>query len=236
MFPRSITASISCNVCEREWSRSAVVLETPRPYSCRFRRLPSGVVLGISAERSVSRFTIEVRGSCSMSMFGPSAGSIDLLCPRLTSADPSRRLSAPVALPADRQISPGNAHQPSRLCPPHLRPCVPDRFRASESFDSSPRTNASYAIPVRRASALPAASFRPHLAAAALAVQLTVPPVRPVEDFHLQVGAPCRAHKARPPGLFRDPAAKSCHRERKNHYGTIRASMASIVLVSRACT
>jgi len=35
---------------------------------------------------------------------------------------------------------------------------------------------ASYAIPVRRASALPAASFRPRLAAAALAVRLTVPP------------------------------------------------------------
>jgi hypothetical protein len=28
-----------------------------------------------------------------------------------------------------------------------------------------------------------------------LAVRLTVPPVGPVEDLHLQVGAPCRAHK-----------------------------------------
>ncbi len=55
--------------------------------------------------------------------------------------------------------------------------------------------NASYAIPVRQASALPAASFRFHLAMDTLAVRLTVPPVGPVEDFNLQVGAPCRAHK-----------------------------------------
>jgi hypothetical protein len=44
---------------------------------------------------------------------------------------------------------------------------------------------------------LPAASFRPRLAAAALADKLTVPPVGSVEDFHLQVGAPCRAHKTK---------------------------------------
>jgi len=28
----------------------------------------------------------------------------------------------------------------------------------------------------------------------ALALRLTIPPVGLVEDFHLQVGAPCRAH------------------------------------------
>jgi hypothetical protein len=28
-----------------------------------------------------------------------------------------------------------------------------------------------------------------------LAVQLTVPSIRPVKDLHLQVSAPCRAHK-----------------------------------------
>jgi len=28
-----------------------------------------------------------------------------------------------------------------------------------------------------------------------LAVRLTVPPTGPVKDFHLQVGAPCRAHE-----------------------------------------
>ena len=40
-----------------------------------------------------------------------------------------------------------------------------------------------YAIPVRQASALPAASFRFHLTMDTLAVRLTVPPVGPVEDL-----------------------------------------------------
>jgi hypothetical protein len=52
-----------------------------------------------------------------------------------------------------------------------------------------------YAVPVRQASALPAASFGFRLATDTLAVQLTVPPVGPVEDFHLRVSAPCRAHE-----------------------------------------
>src|SRR5207253_3782394 len=51
-----------------------------------------------------------------------------------------------------------------------------------------------YAVSVRQASALPAASFRFHLAMDTLAVRLTIPPVGLVEDFHLQVRAPCRAH------------------------------------------
>ncbi len=46
---------------------------------------------------------------------------------------------------------------------------------------------ASYAIPIRQASGLPAASFRFHLTMDTLAVRLTVPPVGSVEDFHLQV-------------------------------------------------
>ena len=50
------------------------------------------------------------------------------------------------------------------------------------------------AVPVRQASALPAASFRFHLAMDTLAVQLTVPLAGSVGDFHSLVGAPCRAH------------------------------------------
>jgi len=53
---------------------------------------------------------------------------------------------------------------------------------------------ALYAIPVRRASVLPAASFRFSLATDTLAVRLMVPAVGSIEDFHLQVGVPCRAH------------------------------------------
>jgi len=65
-----------------------------------------------------------------------------------------------------------------------------------------------YPLPVRRASALPPASFRPPVTRGALAVQLTLPRVGPVEDFHLQESAPCRAHKKRrrvsiPGGLIR---------------------------------
>src|SRR5699024_7403084 len=56
---------------------------------------------------------------------------------------------------------------------------------------------ASNAIPVRQASALPSASFRFHLTMNTLAVQLAVPLAGPAEDFHLQVSAPCRAHKKR---------------------------------------
>ena len=58
-----------------------------------------------------------------------------------------------------------------------------------------------YAVPVRQASALPAASFGFRLATNTLAVRLTVPPVGSVEDFHLQVGAPCRAHQKKDPSL-----------------------------------
>jgi hypothetical protein len=54
-----------------------------------------------------------------------------------------------------------------------------------------------YVVSVRQASALPAASFRFHLAMDTLAVRLTIPPVGLVEDFHLQVRAPCRAQSGR---------------------------------------
>ena len=63
-----------------------------------------------------------------------------------------------------------------------------------------------YAVSVRQASALPAASFRFHLAMDTLAVRLTVPPVGRVEDFHLQVSAPCRAHKKKPRFSFEKSA------------------------------
>src|SRR5271157_6547743 len=52
-----------------------------------------------------------------------------------------------------------------------------------------------HAFPVRQASALPTASFGFRLTTDTLAVRLTVPPVGPVEDSHLRVGAPCRAHQ-----------------------------------------
>jgi len=100
---------------------------------------------------------------------------------------------------ADRQTSPGNALSPSRLCLPHLRPRFPCRYWALSLIALSPSMAASYAISVRQASALPAASFRSHLAVNTLAVRLTVPPAGSVGDLHPQVSAPCRAHNKKAP-------------------------------------
>jgi hypothetical protein len=56
-----------------------------------------------------------------------------------------------------------------------------------------------YPLPVRQASVLPSASSRFHLAMDTVAVRLTLPLAGCVEDFHLQVSAPCRAHKQKRP-------------------------------------
>jgi len=73
------------------------------------------------------------------------------------------------------------------LMPAAFTSMLPYRYRTLKILASSSGMTASYAISVRQASALPAASFRFHLAMDTLAVRLTVPPVGPVEDFHLQV-------------------------------------------------
>ncbi len=130
-------------------------------------------------------------------MFGPSTGSSGLTMP---AADFCLAIPAPCgagSTAAARQISPGNAHPPSHLCPAHLRLCVPCKYRALMTMAILPHTSALYALPVRWASALPAASFRFHLAMDTLADQLTIPPVGFVGDFHSQVSAPCRAHNGK---------------------------------------
>jgi hypothetical protein len=68
-------------------------------------------------------------------------------------------------------------------------------------IDFSSSTAAFYAISVRQASALPAASFRSHLAMGTLAVRLIIPPVGLIENLHLQVSAPCRAHDKKSPAF-----------------------------------
>src|SRR5476651_768241 len=70
----------------------------------------------------------------------------------------------------------------------------PYRYRTLSILASSSSLHASYAISVRQASVLPAASFRFHLAMDTLAVQLTIPPVGFVGDSHSLVSAPCRVH------------------------------------------
>src|SRR5882672_12476573 len=84
-------------------------------------------------------------------------------------------------------------HLPS-FVPPHLRPSFPYRYRTLKIVACSSSLHASYAISVRRASVLPAASFRFHLTMDTLALRLTIPPVGFVGDFHSLVRAPCRAH------------------------------------------
>jgi hypothetical protein len=67
---------------------------------------------------------------------------------------------------------------------------------------------------------LPAASFGFQLAVDTLAVRLTVPPAGSVENLHLQVGAPCRAHILE--GLFQALAHESgCRAEEalQQHHG-----------------
>ncbi len=96
--------------------------------------------------------------------------------------------SAPV------QISPGIAHPPSRSCLSDLRHGVPYKFRASTIMAVLPRRAASYPLPVRQASASLSTSSRFPVTQNTLAVQLTLPLVGRVENFHLQVSAPCRAH------------------------------------------
>jgi hypothetical protein len=52
-----------------------------------------------------------------------------------------------------------------------------------------------YPLAVRQSSVLLTASSGFHLAMDTLAVQLTLPLAGYVEDLHLQVSAPCRAHQ-----------------------------------------
>jgi len=115
----------------------------------------------------------------------PSADFCRFIAPPLDGASPG----------ANRQISPGIAHPPSRLGPPHIRQDFPCRYRTLKICAFSSSLAASYAISVRQASVLPAASSGFHLAMDTLAVRLTIPPAGVVRDFHPQVNAPCRAHK-----------------------------------------
>ena len=140
------------------------------------------------------------------SCLGLRSGRMELLCPRLTSANSSRHLSMPVV--RDKLTDPPRvmrSHLPS-FVPPHTRTSFPYRYWTLSLLALSSSLHASYAISVRRASVLPAASFSFHLAMDTLAVRLTIPPVGFVGDFHSLVRAPCRAHQKESPrqsrGLF----------------------------------
>jgi len=94
---------------------------------------------------------------------------------------------------------------------PLSRPC---KYRTVESFASLSRQWAIYLMAIRRADALPAASFRFHLTMDTLAVRLVVPLAGSTGDLHPQVirpappepeqrpsrrYAPCLAHNKKAP-------------------------------------
>jgi hypothetical protein len=141
---------------------------------------------------------LRVRRNSSVSPFSLFRPSLRSQGATMPSADFCRFITPPLddtSPRANRQTSPGIAHPPSRLCLPHIRQDFPCRYWALKISASSPSLAASYAISVRQASVLPAASSRFHLTMDTLAVQLTIPPAGFVGDFHPLVNAPCRAHQ-----------------------------------------
>ena len=159
-----------------------------------FRPLPPKQVVAFSDLIVGISFSIEIQVSLPL-LHVPAFSSVAE--PTVPSADFSKLFLSPhgnSSTSASFETSPGNAHLHSRLCLPHLRPCFPCRYRALKIYAFSPSMTASYVIPVRQASALPAASFRFHLAMDTLAVKLVVPPTGSTGDFHSLEDAPCRAH------------------------------------------
>jgi hypothetical protein len=126
-------------------------------------------------------------------MFGPSVVP-HLLWPRLTSPRPSQRLSTSVAL-GSRVDLPGYCAPTFTLMPvgytPHrsvqvsgfgLFRCLAPMRRLVSASCSSGQRFASGFLRIRSRPRHPC-------------LWLTLPLVGRVEDFHLQVGAPCRAHE-----------------------------------------
>jgi hypothetical protein len=132
-------------------------------------------------------------------MFGPSPKQ-RLLWPRLTSDDPSPRLSTPVALGSSPDL-PGYCALTFTLMP--VGSTSPRSVQEPGFASIGPLTPLCrlYPLPVRQASALPPASSRFRLATDTLAVQLTLPLAGRVRDFHPQVSAPCRAHQRKGPAV-----------------------------------
>jgi len=78
-------------------------------------------------------------------------------------ADSFKPFSLPLGKDSPRtglKVSPGNALLLSHLCLPHLHRYLPCKYWASVTYDTLPRNDASYEVPVRQTSVLPSASFR----------------------------------------------------------------------------
>ena len=162
--------------------------------ACPFRLLHT--LLLSRPARHYPRFWIQRPSSGRRSDFNPpeQRAAQRTLWPRLTSDDPSPHLSMPVALSRSSDL-PGYCALTFPLMPvgSTSRRSVQELGFASTGPLTPPCR--LYPLPVRQASVLPPASSRFHLAMDTLAVQLTLPLAGRVEDFHLQVSAPCRAHQ-----------------------------------------
>jgi hypothetical protein len=120
---------------------------------------------------------------------------LHLLCPLLTSDRASRHLSMPVALTGTTARSPRvlRTHLHAYACRIYVAP-LPCKFWALVNWATSPQYDASYPLPVRQASALPSGFLQTRSHPRNPCLWLTLPLAGRVEDFHLQVSAPCRAH------------------------------------------
>ncbi len=107
-----------------------------------------------------------------------------LLRPLLTSDSRLQRPLRSCSTAARRQISPGIAHPPSRLCASDLRHRVPDTFRALHLFACSPRG---------------AASIRFLFVAPALCFRLPSDLQSPREPLPSANTSPCRVCRGLPP-------------------------------------
>ena len=106
---------------------------------------------------------------------------VRLLRPLLSSAAPSQHLTALVAhlsRGAGRRTSQGKTRDLHAIYLSHLRLHPPSDIGLRVLWPPRPNADASYALPVRQAGTLPAASFRSRIAPDTLAVRLAVPITR----------------------------------------------------------
>src|ERR1019366_5607398 len=196
MLLRSTAASISRSASGFVRPAAAVRTSAPAPVPGRFR--PPSPVLAALTRASASSVRIEVGCPTPVFHVRPFAPKWQLLWPRLTSDDPSRHLSTPVAQARWSDL-PGYCALTFPLMPvgSTSRRSVQELGFASMGLLTPPCR--LYPLPVPQASVLPTASFRFRLAPDPLAGC--------VEDFHLQVSAPCRAHQQQRPRRNAGPFA-----------------------------
>ena len=198
MLPRSTTCSMSC-VASSAFvrPRAAVDDSAPSLASVGFRPPhPASATPRVSAPpcACASPSSIEITGPTRVPSCSALRCAAHLLWPLLTSGRPSPRLSTPVAFSGRRPDLPGYDALTFTLMPVGSTSQHPVQVLGFDDMGRLTLLRRLYPLPVRQASALPSASFRFAVTRDTLAVRLTVPLAGSVEDFHLQVSAPCRAH------------------------------------------